>query len=183
MVTISYPAASFCPGQTEPQSVTVTGTAVITNGYAASPAGLTIDGSTGQITPSTSTPGTYTVKYTYTTALCPNTATTTVTILAQPAITTQPVAPADVCENNGVRTISVSATGAGLTYQWRKNGNPISDDATYTGTNSATLTITNPALSENGATFDVVVSGTCSPSVTSEPGRSPDCSCSTSNNG
>lgn len=58
---ISY-AASYCKSVTTAQAVTRTGTAGGT--YTASPAGLSINASTGAITPSASTVGTYTVTYT-----------------------------------------------------------------------------------------------------------------------
>lgn len=48
-------------------------------------------------------------------------------------------------------TISVTATGSGVTYQWRKNGVNIS------GATSSTLTITDPLLSDDGAQFQVVL--------------------------
>jgi hypothetical protein len=63
--TISYTGTPFCTSVSTAQSVTRTGTGAFTGGiYSASPAGLTIDPSTGAITPNTSTPGTYTVTYT-----------------------------------------------------------------------------------------------------------------------
>jgi hypothetical protein len=67
---------------TTPQTVTLTGTGTFTGGtYSALP-GLTINATSGAITPSTSTPGTYTVTYTVTASGgCPGvTATTSVTI-------------------------------------------------------------------------------------------------------
>ncbi len=60
--TISYAGSPFCNSLGTAQPVTRTGTADGT--YAALPSGLTIDGATGAITPSSSTAGTYTVTYT-----------------------------------------------------------------------------------------------------------------------
>ena len=60
--SIGYAGSPFCQTITTAQSVTQTGTA---NGtYSSTAAGLSISSSTGAITPSTSTLGTYTVKYT-----------------------------------------------------------------------------------------------------------------------
>jgi hypothetical protein len=59
--TISYAGTPFCTSVGTSQSVTQTGTA---GGTYSSTAGLTINAGTGAITPSTSTPGTYTVTYT-----------------------------------------------------------------------------------------------------------------------
>src|SRR6185436_4112850 len=80
--SISY-ATPFCADLTTPQTVSLTGTGTFTGGdYSASPAGLTINAASGAITPSTSTPGTYTVTYTVAASGgCPGvTATTSVTI-------------------------------------------------------------------------------------------------------
>jgi hypothetical protein len=63
-----------------------------------------------------------------------------------------------VCTGNPL-VLSVNATGAGLTYQWRFNNNPIS------GATNATYTVANPTPA-NAGTYTVVVSGTCN-SVTS----------------
>ncbi len=92
--------------------------------------------------------------------------TATVTVNAAPAITVQPVAPAAVCAGTGTPTIGVTATGTGLTYQWRRNGTNLTNTAPYSNVTTATLTITNPAVAIAG-NFDVVVSGTCAPAVTS----------------
>ena len=80
------------------------------------------------------------------------------TVNALPAITTQPSSQA-ACTGGSV-TFSVAATGGGLTYQWRKDGNPIAS-----ATNNS-YTINSVAASDAG-TYTVVVSGTCTPSVTS----------------
>jgi hypothetical protein len=89
---------------------------------------------------------------------CTRTASVTVNINATPVITTQPVAQSSCM--GGSATFSVSATGAGLTYQWRRNGVAIA------GATGATLNLTNLS-SANAGNYDVVVSGTCPPSVTS----------------
>ncbi len=76
---ISYLGTPFNNSITSPQSVTQTGT---TGGIYTSTSGLTINSTTGAITPSASTPGTYTVTYSVSNAgVCsPVTATTSVTI-------------------------------------------------------------------------------------------------------
>jgi hypothetical protein len=62
IATIGYINSPFCQTITTGQSVTQTGT---TGGiYSSSPSGLSINASTGAVTPSTSTVGTYTVSYT-----------------------------------------------------------------------------------------------------------------------
>jgi hypothetical protein len=61
VATISYAGSPFCATVTTAQPVTRTGSS---GGTFSSTAGLTINSSTGAITPSTSTPGTYVVTYT-----------------------------------------------------------------------------------------------------------------------
>jgi|GEM_PF-694636 len=84
-----------------------------------------------------------------------NAATLTVNELVRIAVHPQ---SQSVCTGNPL-VLSVNATGAGLTYQWRFNGNPIS------GATNATYTIANPTTA-NAGSYSVVVSGTCN-SVTS----------------
>jgi hypothetical protein len=75
-----------------------------------------------------------------------------------PAITTQPVSQA-VCAGSGA-TFTVTATGTNITYQWRKAGVDIS------GAISSSYTIANVAGSD-AANYDVIITGTCTPSATS----------------
>ncbi len=76
----------------------------------------------------------------------------TLTVNPATAITTQPVSQVSVVGQSV--TFSVTATGANLTYQWRKNGAPIA------GATSSSFTIAAVALTDAG-NFDVVVTGTC----------------------
>ena len=80
--TISY-AGPFCITETADQSPTITGEAT---GTFAAPAGLDIDTANGDIDPSGSTAGTYTVTYTSGGA-CPIMATASVTIDPQETAT------------------------------------------------------------------------------------------------
>lgn len=82
--------------------------------------------------------------------------TAVVTINSAPVITVQPTAPASFCSEMASATLSVTATGA-TTYQWRKNGVNLTNNAPYSGVTTATLSITNPTFTENGAILDVVV--------------------------
>ena len=88
------------------------------------------------------------------------------TVNSLPSITTQPSTPSATCSGNGTQTISVTATGTGLTYQWRKAGVNLTNTGVVSGSSTATLTLTNPTNSA-AASYDCVVSGTCSPAVTS----------------
>ena len=87
--TISYAGTPFCTSLVAAQAVTLSGTGAYTGGTYSSTAGLSIDGTTGAITPSTSTPGTYTVTYTIpASAGCASVpVTTSVTVTALPTAT------------------------------------------------------------------------------------------------
>jgi hypothetical protein len=82
------------------------------------------------------------------------------TVNTSPAITVQPI---NKTTDLGVSvTFSVTATGEALTYQWQKGGVNIN------GATASTYTIASPVVSDTGK-YEVVVSGTLSPSVTSNP--------------
>ncbi len=83
--SISYTGSPWCTSATA-QTVTLTGTGGYTGGTYSSTTGLTINATTGEITPSTSTAGTYTVTYTIAAAggCSVVTATTSVTINSLP---------------------------------------------------------------------------------------------------
>ncbi|MBN2273598.1 MAG: immunoglobulin domain-containing protein, partial [Bacteroidales bacterium] len=78
--------------------------------------------------------------------------TITASVLVPPAITDQPD-PVTQCQGTNA-TFSVTATGSGLTYQWRKNG------ANISGANNASYTINNITPADAG-NYSVVVTGTC----------------------
>ncbi len=86
--SISY-NGPFCTSLSSAQNVTLTGTGTNTGGTYSSTSGLSINASTGAITPSTSTAGTYTVTYTIAASggCAAVTATTTVVIKALPTAT------------------------------------------------------------------------------------------------
>jgi len=78
---ISYPGSPFCSTLTTGQLVTLTGTDAYTGGSYSSTTGLTIDATTGAITPSSSTPGNYVVTYTIPASVGCSTVTTTTNIV------------------------------------------------------------------------------------------------------
>jgi len=88
-----------------------------------------------------------------------------VSVNAAPGISSGP-APQTVCAG-ATASFTVSATGAGLSYRWQKNNSNISDGGTISGSGSLTLTLTGVGTGDSGASFDCVVSGTCSPPATS----------------
>jgi hypothetical protein len=121
--TISY-ASPYCKSVTTAQSVTRTGASGGT--YSASPAGLSINASTGAITPSASTVGTYTVTYTVpASGPCSVFSTTaSVTIAAAPTVS-MVYGAANYCKSqtgsvspttSGSGPIIYTVTPAGLTF-------------------------------------------------------------------
>jgi hypothetical protein len=75
-----------------------------------------------------------------------------------PSISAQPNGT-DVCEGSQF-SVSVTATGDGLSYQWRRNGQNIS------GATASTYSVNEAQLSDAGA-YDCVITNACS-SVTSQ---------------
>ena len=101
------------------------------------------------------------------TGACSPTATSNNSVLninLLPSITTQPTAQT-ICSSQST-SFTISATGSNLSYQWQKNNVNISDGVIYSGSTTTTLTIT-AATSAEAANYTCIVSGSCSPSVTS----------------
>lgn len=73
----------------------------------------------------------------------------TLTVNAAPVFTSQP--RTQIAVTGTTVNFSVSAIGPGITYQWRRNGAPIS------GANSSTFTLANATVADAG-NYDVVVS-------------------------
>jgi gliding motility-associated-like protein len=78
------------------------------------------------------------------------------------AFTTQPVSVTAIC-TGGTASFTVAATGDNnLQYQWQiDNGGfvDLTNDAIFSGVNTATLTITNAPFSLNGKSFRALVHG------------------------
>ncbi|MBK7968086.1 MAG: T9SS type A sorting domain-containing protein [Bacteroidetes bacterium] len=72
---------------------------------------------------------------------------------------------AEICDGTGT-TFTVVSPGLGISYQWRKNGVPLTDNATYSGTSTATLTVSGAVVADAGA-YDCIVSNNCSTPLTS----------------
>lgn len=92
-----------------------------------------------------------------------------------PAITGNPsdVTLCDGLVTTSKATFSITATGSNITYQWEEstdNGSTwtaLSSSSMYVGVNTNLLWIWNPTPSQNGNLYHCVVSGSCSPTVTS----------------
>jgi hypothetical protein len=152
--SISYSGSPYCSSLTTGQAVTRTGTAGGT--YTASPAGLSINSSTGAITPSTSTPGTYTITYTIapTGGCSAVTATTSVTI-ASPTANTGAALPSICVNGNTSLSGSVSGTATGGIWSSNAGGsfnpNATTLNATYAPPNGFTGPITLTLTTSGGS--------------------------------
>lgn len=141
---ITAPSAAFCQGG----SLLLTSSAG--GSYQWKNNGVDIAGATSQ-TYSATAAGSYTVAIT-TSGCSATSAPYTVTVTSSTAISTQP-SNLTVCQLNPAG-FSVTATGAGLTYQWRKNTVAIA------GATNPTYDITSTVPADAGS-YDVVVTGTC----------------------
>ncbi|MCO5261596.1 MAG: GEVED domain-containing protein [Lentimicrobium sp.] len=120
-ISIIYPGTPYCNGITNPQPVVINGP--MGGIFSAIPAGLALDAVTGDITPSASAPGSYTVTYFY--AGCGGlTATTTVEITeGLPAAVSITADPNPFCQGAAVTfTATPSNGGQNPVYQWKHNG-------------------------------------------------------------
>lgn len=117
--TISYAAASFCK-TAGAQTVTRTGTAGGT--YISSPTGLTINSSTGTITPTSSTEGFYTVTYTMAApgfGCTVNQTTTTTVSIKSTSTVVSPAVTQDLSPGVDGTTLTVSEGDVPLSRQWK----------------------------------------------------------------
>ena len=71
------------------------------------------------------------------------------------AITQQPTNQAILA--GGVAAFTVAATGNDLTYQWQKNGAPLTDGGRLSGSATSTLTVSNATVADAGI-YSVIVS-------------------------
>ena len=81
------------------------------------------------------------------------------TVIGAPVISANPV-----CEN-GSTTITINATGDGLTYLWKKDGQMI-NGTNITGTTSSDLIISN-ALTTDAGVYTCTIAGACGSPLTS----------------
>lgn len=109
--SISYPQASYCPA----------GNAAVTRHgspggvFTATPSGLTIDATTGQVNLALSNEGTYTITYTVgAIGSCSGSASTTLTVLPKASINAIP--NQTVC--SGMPTSSLAISGSAPSYSW-----------------------------------------------------------------
>ena len=137
--TISYAGTPFCTSLATAQSVTLTGTGAYTGGTYSSTVGLTIDGTTGEITPSTSTPGTYTVTYTTpTTGGCSSVLVTTTVIINPLPAANAITGTSAICAGSTLVAYGVTTdNSATASYAWSYSGT----NATLSSVTGASITI------------------------------------------
>ncbi len=82
-------------------------------------------------------------------------------------LSAQPIAPPAICLNANSNTISATAYGAGITFQWYSNTTNSAVGATPI-TNATTNTYTIPTNVAGTKYYAVIVTGSCSSSVTSD---------------
>ena len=102
------------------------------------------------------------------TGLCPSAQTSldvALTVQTPPSITTQPL-PQTLCLGSAA-TMSVAATGTGLSYEWRKGNVNLLNGATISGSNTSVLSINPTTLADAASNYNVVVTGLCPSAQTS----------------
>ncbi|MEO8235675.1 MAG: hypothetical protein ABI549_09700, partial [Flavobacterium sp.] len=171
-VTISYAGTPFCTSLATPQNVTLTGTGAYTGGSFTSTVGLTINATTGAITPSTSTAGTYTVTYsTLASAGCAIvTATTSVTITNAPTATIS-YAGTPFCTSLATpQTVTLTGTnaytGGSFTSTAGLTINATTGAITPSTSTAGTYTVTYSTLASAGC---AIVTATTSVTITNAP--------------
>jgi hypothetical protein len=143
--TFAYGASAYCIDGSDP-TPTISG--VGSGAYTSSPAGLLINGSTGAIDVSASTPNTYTVTYT-TPGTCTGSSDEIVTINALPAAPTVLTSGSTIfCAGGSVDLTSSQASG----NVWSNTATTQTINVTGTGTYSVTYTDGNGCSSTSANT-------------------------------
>ncbi|SOC78708.1 Por secretion system C-terminal sorting domain-containing protein [Salinimicrobium sediminis] len=158
--SITYSGAPFCTSLTTGQSPTLTGTEAYTGGTYSSTPGLSIDSASGAITPSSSTPGTYTVTYSTPEGggCTPVTTTTQVTITKQPtASITYSGTP--FCTSDSVaKTVTLTGTDSFTGGSFTASPEGLSIDS---GTGA--ITASSSTAGTYTVTYETPTAGGCSP--------------------
>ncbi len=158
--TIGYTASPYCISLSTAQTVTRTGTSGGT--YSASPAGLTIDASTGSVTPSTSAAGPYTVTYTNAAAGgCPQVTTTALVTITPLQNAGFSYANASYCQSGTNPSPSITGVSGGI-FTASPSGLSINGSSglinlATSSLNTYTVTYTTPGPCPNSSTFSITV--------------------------
>lgn len=156
-ISYSTSAHSYFTKNQGVQSVNLTGTGAYTGGIYSSTSGLTIDATTGAITPSTSTAGEYTVSYTLAAVspcASPNVATTTVTIYPLP--TASIAASTDnVCQHASEPTVTFTGASGRTPYTFTYKVNN-GDDQMITTTSGNSVAVAQPTAINGSFEYTLV---------------------------
>jgi hypothetical protein len=87
------------------------------------------------------------------------------TVYLPASVITPPPATASACTGNDL-SIALEASGANITYQWRKGANNLVESATVVGTKTNTLTLKQLAAGDVGQ-YSCVITGMCGNPATS----------------
>ncbi len=179
VATFSYTASPYCQSGTDP-SPTYSGGGVAGT-FTASPAGLTINASTGQITLASSTPNTYTVTNTIAASgSCPQVvATSTITVIPPP-VATFSYTGTPYCSNGGSIPPTYSGGGMSGTFTAAPVGltiNPATGVVTLSTSTCGTYTVTNTVASAGcpNAVATANITITCLPVATFSYTATPYC--------
>ncbi|MCA6484976.1 MAG: hypothetical protein IM547_06180, partial [Chitinophagaceae bacterium] len=147
--SISYTGSPFC----------TMGTATVnrigqSGGTFSSSSGLAINSSTGDINLAGSTPGIYTVTYTFSDGICTGVTSTNIEILSPPVVTLHLPAPT-VCINTNAFTLTGGMPGGGVYSGTAVSGGVFSPSAAGRGQQLITYTYTSAAGCTSSAT-DVI---------------------------
>lgn len=154
--SISYGGSPYCPNGT----AFVTRSGSMGGTFSATPAGLTLTASNGNIDLATSMPGTYTVTYTVGSGGggCANTASTQITVNPRPTVNT--VGNQVFCPGGATAPILFNGTGAS-SYTWTNSNTSIGLAASGSGTSIPSFTAVNNSTANASATINVTATGAC----------------------
>lgn len=143
--TFAYTSNTICDG-----SPNVTPTTSAAGTFSATPAGLVINATSGEIDVNASTPAAYTVTYT-TSGICPNTSTQTITITSIPAADFS-YASADYCSGsaNPTPTFDPGASAGTFSSTAGLSINSATGEVNIAASTAGTYTVTN-AIAASGS--------------------------------
>ena len=152
VASISYPNSPYCQGAPGAAGVIQTGQG---GGSYSAPSGLSVNPATGAVNIGASTPGTYTVTYTFSNGSCTNTTTAPITIVASPVLIINN--PAPVCAPGSADLTAAAITAGstpGLTFAYFTNA-------------AATNALTNPSAVTASGTYYIqgTASGGCKTTI------------------
>ena len=164
VVTLSYPAASYCRSS----ATNPTATATPTGGTFSSTAGLSLNTSTGTINLAQSQPGTYSVAYT-SGGSCPGTATASITITAAPTAGFSYAGGSRCAGTTGTLTPTLAPGATAGTFSASPAGlslNASTGAINLSQSQADTYTVTNSIAAANGC---AATSATTSVVLTAQP--------------